>query len=513
MMALPIVPSPLTLAALLRGWAEPSPGIDVPLTGLALDSRCLSPGGLFLACSGERAHGLDYLDQALLRQPAAVAFEPDARYAAEQAALLQQRHSLPFLPVEDLRRRAGAIAARFYGDPSVDLEVIGITGTNGKTSCSHFLAQALGEDWRVIGTLGHGRPGALEETGHTTPDPVGLQQILAGFRDQGAAGAALEVSSHALDQGRADAVRLRTAALTNFSQDHLDYHGDMAAYAAAKKRLFEQPGLEAAVLNLDDPLGRELLEALSVRQPGLALLGYSSAPLTAEMRNRLAGWAAASEIEVRPEGLRLRVATQAGEGELVVPLLGRFNAENLLLALTVLLRHGHDLEDALQRLRGVQTVPGRMEPFSAPGQPLAVVDYAHTPDALEKALRDLRPHCRGRLWCLFGCGGDRDRAKRPLMGAVAEALADRVVLTDDNPRSEDGGAIVEAVLSGMQSPAQHRVERNRGRAIEQTLAAAGPEDLVLIAGKGHETTQQVGDLMTPFSDRQRVGEWLEGLGR
>ncbi len=509
MTALPQVPPTRSLAALLRGWAELPPGLDRAVQGLSIDSRRLEPGGLFLACSGVRAHGLDFLQQALRRQPAAVAFEPDLRFRAEQAAMLQQRHGIAFFPVAGLRRQAGAIAARFFGEPSRALELVGITGTNGKTSCSHFLAQALGQRWRVAGTLGHGVPGVLQRTAHTTPDPVELQRILAGFRDQGASGAALEVSSHALEQGRADAVLFRTAALTNFSHDHLDYHGDMAAYGAAKKRLFHRPGLQAAVLNLDDPLGLELLDELAAQRPGPALLGYGIGKPAAAQRARLAGWAAATEIGILPAGLRIAVQTHCGDGEFEAPLLGRFNAENLLLVLSVLLQHGRPLADALADLSRLRTVPGRMEPFAAAGHPLAVVDYAHTPDALEKALRDLRPHCRGRLWCLFGCGGDRDRAKRPLMGAAAQALADQVVLTDDNPRSEDGAAIIDAIRGGMPAPEQARVERNRGRAIEQTLAAAAAEDLVLIAGKGHETTQQTGDLVLPFSDREQVQACFE----
>ena len=476
------------LSELLRGMAPVSPGQDREIRGLCADSREAGPGVLFCALAGARGHGLAHAREAAARGAAAVAYEAGAEPPPDL--------DLPCLPVAGLGARLGEIARRFHGPQGLTL--VGVTGTNGKTTCAHLLAQALdGVEGRcgVIGTLGAGLAGRLAPTGFTTPGVLALHRLLAELAAAGARRAVLEVSSHGLDQGRVEGLVFHTAVLTNLSRDHLDYHGDMAAYAAAKRRLFHWPGLQAAVLNAEDPFGRSLLAELP---GGLRVLSYGLGQ--GEVRLRALG--------AEPGGLRLDLVTPAGAARLDSPLLGRFNAANLLASVAALLALGLELGQAVERLASARPVPGRMEVFSAgPGRPRAVVDYAHTPDALEKVLAALRAHTPGRLYCVFGCGGDRDAGKRPLMGRVAEGLADVVVLTDDNPRHESPAAIVADIRAGMRGPA--RVIHDRVEAIRWALAAAGPGDTVLVAGKGHETTQQVGDRRLPLSDRETVSRWLE----
>jgi UDP-N-acetylmuramoyl-L-alanyl-D-glutamate--2,6-diaminopimelate ligase len=495
-------PAAMHLSALLRGLSQLPPGQDPVVTGLTLDSRQLLSGQLFLACRGGQGHGLEYLAQALQQGAAAIAYEPDAAWPETRIRALLGGRRLPMLAVPGLRRRASEIAGRFYREPSAELSLIGVTGTNGKTSCSLFLAQALGatRPCAVIGTLGSGVPPNLTPASHTTPDPISLQARLAELRAAGAEAVSMEVSSHALDQGRVEALRFDTAVLTNLSRDHLDYHGDMNAYAAAKQRLFQHPGLTCAVLNHDDPFGRELLPELA---PDVAPVLYGCRP-SGPLPSGLAGWVWAEQVVTGPQGLEIRVRSSWGRAELSAGLLGRFNASNLMAVLAVLLRYGLPLEEAAARLAAMPGVPGRMERFGGPGQPTVVVDYAHTPDALEQALKALREHTRGRLLCLFGCGGERDRGKRPLMGALAEEFADQVMLSDDNPRGEDGDAIIAEILDGMRHPERALVERNRGLAIRRAIESSAPEDVVLVAGKGHETTQTSGALVTRFSDRETV---------
>jgi UDP-N-acetylmuramoyl-L-alanyl-D-glutamate--2,6-diaminopimelate ligase len=399
--------------------------------------------------------------------------------------------------VPGLRGKLGTLADRFYGSPSRQLIVVGVTGTNGKTTCTQLLAQALDSPRRraaVIGTLGFGYPGVLNASLHTTPDAVTLQRLFAEFRDAGAAYVSMEVSSHALDQGRVDGVAFDVAVFTNLTHDHLDYHGDMQAYGAAKAGLFETPDLKHAVVNAEDAFGRELIARLEGRVPVLSY-GLSSGAVRAEA------------ITLTHEGMRVRAVTPRGRIEIESSLFGRFNGANLLAVLGTLIVLGFDLPDAAARLRHARPAPGRVERFGhRPGTPLVVVDYAHTPDALEHVLRALREHRPERLWCVFGCGGDRDRGKRPRMGRIAESLADVVILTDDNPRHEAPEAIIEEIRAGMQTTP--RVMRDRKTAIAMAIAEAGADDIVLVAGKGHEDYQQLGDTRIPYSDRQVVRELL-----
>jgi UDP-N-acetylmuramoyl-L-alanyl-D-glutamate--2,6-diaminopimelate ligase len=502
-------PSSWSLSQLLSGFAVLPFDSSLRIERLTLDSRTAGPRSLFLACRGSRRHGLAYAPQAAARGCAAIAAEPDDCWGQADLARLSAELGLPVVPVAHLSRRAAEIAARFYSDPSRMMDVIGVTGTNGKTSVSHFIADALAADLRcaVVGTLGQGFPGELHETGLTTPDAVSLQAMLASLLNRGAGAVAMEVSSHALDQGRVGGVRFSHAVFTNLSRDHLDYHGDMAAYAAAKRRLFRLPGLQWAVVNHDDQTSRELIADLppSARLARYSLSSDSTSVCDADL------WVRAVEIQPLPRGLRIVVQTSAGDGELRVGLIGRFNAANLMAVLAVLLSRGLDLGPALDRLAQLRGAPGRMECFGGDDAPLVVVEYAHTPDALEKAIRHLRLHCSGRLMTVFGCCGERDRGKRPLMGAIAERLSDRIIVTDDNPRGEDGDAICAEIVAGMRTPQQVLVERQRALAIRHAIALAGREDAVLVAGKGHETVQDMGELKLRFSDRaqvvQALAEW------
>lgn len=481
----------------------------VQVSGVTQDSRNLRSGDLFMACPGIEQHGLNYLDQAVASGASAVLAGPSVEWPVERIRAQVANLAVPLVIVKDLERRAGAIAAEFFGHPSTRLYVTGITGTNGKTSCAHFLAEALGDADRcaLIGTLGNGFLNRLDAATHTTPDAVRLQALLAGFVDQGASDVAMEVSSHSLDQHRVAGVDFDAAVFTNLSRDHLDYHQTMEDYGSAKARLFSSPGLRSAVINVDDPFGRRLSATLGSRIEAVSYGLSLKPPAEGSL------WLTTSELALTPSGLEMQIRGSWGKGELRSPLLGRFNAMNLLAVLGVLLVRGIELPDALQRLSSIRGVPGRMERFSAEGAPTGIVDYAHTPDALEQLLVAARAHCTGRLICLFGCGGNRDSGKRPQMGAVAERLADAVVLTDDNPRFEDGDHIISQIQTGMKQPGRARVERNRGLAIESAFADAAPDDWILVAGKGHESVQLSGDLVLPFSDRDIVRKAMEDVGR
>ncbi|MGH8281447.1 MAG: UDP-N-acetylmuramoyl-L-alanyl-D-glutamate--2,6-diaminopimelate ligase [Gammaproteobacteria bacterium] len=488
------------LSEILQGEADIPPSRDMALQGLALDSREVRPGYLFLAVRGHDHHGLKHLADARERGACAIAYEPEG--AVEYLPSLK---GLPAFAVHALDQHAGRMAARFYGDPSAAQHVTAVTGTNGKTSVSLITAQLLmelGKPCGVLGTLGYGVYGKLEEPTHTTPDAVNTQRWLARFRDRRAQYVSMEASSHALDQGRLNGVHVSVAVFTNLTRDHLDYHGSMERYGATKRRLFETLGLKFAVINLDDPFGRALTQTLS---RGAQCIGYalddSATPSGKTLR--------ASNLLLQSKGIEFDVNGYFGRGHVTSSLLGRFNAQNLLAVLGVLLALDIPFDKALQALNHARTVPGRMECFGGGEQPLVVVDYAHTPDALEKALSAARAHCQGQLWCVFGCGGERDRGKRPQMGAIAEKLADRVIITDDNPRHEDGDAIVADILAGIGDHRNVQTQRDRARAIAQALHAAAKGDVVLVAGKGHETYQVIGDRNLLYSDRDTVTALLK----
>lgn len=460
---------------------------------LTLDSRKVRPGDLFLAVPGTAQDGRLHIADAVARGAAAVAYEAEG--ASKMTA-----HSAELLPIKGLVGQLSAIAGRFYGEPSRALRLVGVTGTNGKTSVSQLLAQALdllGERCGIVGTLGTGFHEALESGRHTTPDPVAVQAILADLKQAGARAMAMEVSSHGLEQGRVAALDFDVAVFTNLSRDHLDYHGSMEAYGAAKAKLFAWPDLRCRVINLDDAFGRQLAGAS--HEP--RLISYSLDDSSAYIYCR--------EASFDDHGVRARLVTPQGEGNLRSPLLGRFNLSNLLAVVGALLGLNYPLDEILALLPQLQGPVGRMQRFGGGQLPLVVVDYAHTPDALEKVLEALRPHVTGRLLCLFGCGGDRDSGKRPLMAQVAERLADAVLVTDDNPRTEAPAQIVADIRAGFAKPEQVEFIHGRGQAIAQLIAAAKAGDVVVLAGKGHEDYQEINGVRQPFSDLIETAKALQ----
>lgn len=500
---------PRRLADLLEALDVPPPAElgAVEVEDLTLDSRAVRSGSLFLACRGRTAHGLQYLPEAMARGARAVLWEPADGLAEEPLPA-----GIAGMAVPELGARAGVLADRFFDAPSRALWVTGITGTNGKTTVAWLVAQALeacGRRAGYLGTLGVGLTDALDAATHTTADAVSVQRNLAALRDAGAHSVAMEVSSHALDQHRVAGVRFRCAAFTNLSRDHLDYHGTMEAYAAAKAKLFEWPGLGTRVLNADDPLGADLAQRLDA--PGRVIVtgrAEASAALRARLAALGAGWVTAEGIERDSGGQRLRIASHLGRCELRSRLLGDFNVDNLLTALAILLAGELPLDRAARGLESAGAPRGRMEGIGGGALPLALVDYAHSPDALAKALRAARAHTRGRLIVVFGCGGERDPGKRPLMAAVAAELADEIVITDDNPRREAPARIAADIVAGLPPGRTATVIHDRAVAIETALGMAGAGDIVLVAGKGHEDHQIVGDVRRPFSDQAVVSAAL-----
>lgn len=498
----------LLLGDLLAGIVESGEHARLPVYGLAGDSREVRPGSLFLARSGLRSHGMQFLQQVEQAGAVAVLAEPGGDWDRLRLARVAGNAAVPVIMVSSLGQYAGLIAARFFGHPSQSLRVIGVTGTNGKTSITHFLASALSRRIRagVIGTLGNGLLGQLLPATHTTPDAIELQAELARQLGLGTKAVAMEASSHALDQGRINGTLVHTAVFSNLSRDHQDYHGSMTAYGEAKAALLRRPGLTLAVVNSDDEFGSRLLA--EVRRKAMTI-AVGSRPDTHQqgdcfIRQR--------RLIADERGLQIGIQSSWGEAELRTSLLGRFNAQNLLLCLAVLLGWDMPLLAALDLVQNLQPVPGRMTLLGGGALPRVVVDYAHTPDALEQVLESLREHVPGQLICVFGCGGERDRGKRPLMGEVAQRLADHVLITDDNPRGEDGQMIVADIIEGMQPDQRVGIQRDRAQAIRRAISMAGRDDLVLVAGKGHEQYQLVGDQRLAFSDLEQVQQALREYG-
>lgn len=467
--------------------------LGCPISRLAHDSRQVKPGDTFVAYPGERDDGRNFIGAALAAGADSVIWDSAGSEWDESL-------SVPNLGVPGLRRHLGAIASHVLGNPSAKLWVIGVTGTNGKTSCSQWIAACLNRLDRkcaVIGTLGAGFPGALQAIGNTTPDALTLHSALAGFAAADARAAALEVSSHALVQDRVNSIEFDIAVLTNLTHDHLDYHDDMANYRAAKTRLFDSPWLKYAVLNLDDAFGVELVRRLP--RPGLNVLGYGFNAGSCAFFGR--------DLRSDQAGLSFEVVTPWGVAEVKSVVSGRFNASNLLASLSALLLSDIKLADAVAALREIEPAPGRMQRLGGGDSPSVIVDYAHTPDALKNVLITLRELTHGSLICVFGCGGDRDRGKRAIMGGIASSLSDRVILTSDNPRSEDPLAIISDIAAGTSGAPQ--VVADRKAAIELAIAAAGKDDAVLIAGKGHEIYQEVAGVKLAFDDVEVARRALE----
>lgn len=478
------LPSTPTLADLLQGYADASP---IPIHGIASDSRLLAEGFLFLACQGMSSHGLDYLAEAKAAGVSAVACDAPA-------GTLPDDIGVPIFAIDDLGAKLGEIANRFYDRPSEKLGVIGVTGTNGKTTVAWLIAQCallLGERCGYLGTLGYGVDELKGAEGMTTPPVVELHRRLAGFVDQGARFAAIEVSSHALSQGRVDGVRFEAALFTNLTRDHLDYHADMLDYFETKARLFVESETHNRIINLDTEYGSEL-----AARCGQAVVTVSTNfDRVANGRPHVF----VRSVVADKQGSVISFVSSWGDRRFTLPLPGDFNVANAVIVLALMLKLGVALDTACDVLSRVTAPPGRMQRVAATGTAV-YVDYAHTPNAIEVALRALRAHCRGKLWCVFGCGGDRDSGKRPMMAKSAERLADHIVITSDNPRTEDPQQIIDEIVSGLTRPAQATVIEDRAAAIAWAIGQATDTDVVLIAGKGHEDYQQIGTEFRPFSD-------------
>ncbi len=486
----------MPLHDLLAGQVPALPSINPIIRGMGVDSRALKKDDVFIALSGATTHGLKFAKHAAEVGVAAILYETPAPEGFVESDNV--------IAVPALRRKCGVIANRFYGKPSESLEMIGVTGTNGKTSTVQLIAQALtlgGAVAGTIGTLGAGLYGKLVEGERTTPDVIAVHGFLADMRDAGASHVAMEVSSHALEQGRVDAVAFDVAVFTNLTRDHLDYHATMEAYGEAKAKLFSWPTLSAAVINFDDAFSEVLVEMLAgaVNLIALSSRGHDQANLQA--RN----------VRLHAGGISFDLCLDAKTMAVKSPLLGRFNVDNLLAVAGSLIALDWPLEKIAEVLPKLSPVGGRMSRVGGEnGKPLVVVDYAHTPDALEQALANLRSHTEGKLICVFGCGGDRDKGKRPVMAAIAERGADVVIVTDDNPRTENGDAIVQDIQAGFSHLSRALVQRDRAKAISAAIRQADSTDVVLIAGKGHETYQEVYGIKTPFDDlvqaRRNLGE-------
>ncbi|RKZ34858.1 MAG: UDP-N-acetylmuramoyl-L-alanyl-D-glutamate--2,6-diaminopimelate ligase [Gammaproteobacteria bacterium] len=485
------------LRDLLDGTGVSAEVPDLLVNGISQDTRQLQPGAVFFALPGQRGHGARFLQAAAQAGAAAI--------VADEKEGLSTGTKVPVVPVSDVASALGIAADRFYQSPTRSLRLVGITGTNGKTTVAQWVAAAL-HGWPqddqpcgLLGTLGYGVFGELQPGGLTTPDTITAHQYLSAARDRGARFAVMEVSSHGLEQQRVAGLRFDTAVFTNLGRDHLDYHGDMQRYGRAKRRLFAMPELKNAAINLEDEQGRKIIQRLGGR---VNSVGFSLDNNPGVLGRK--GKSVIGTLQTVADGLDVSVSSSWGKGHIHLPgVLGRFNALNALGALATLLVLDMPIEIACKRRSERRAPDGRMQMVSDPGQGTAmvVVDYAHTPDALAEALGALRPYCTGELWCVFGCGGERDRGKRPLMGEVAARLADRLVITDDNPRGEDGDQIVADILAGVSDAGKRlQVCRDRGEAIREAIRGADSVDIVLIAGKGHENYQDAGNRRYPFSD-------------
>lgn len=458
---------------------------DIKIQGLSLNSQVIAPGELFIALAGTKDDGKKYIHQAIEKGAVAILTE-NPHDGVDQ---------VPIIQLPDLRDRLGQIAAIFYGEPSNTLPVYGITGTSGKTSCAYFLADCLNRSETpcgFIGTLGQGYLQALKNFGLTTPDAISLQKSLANFMATGAKAVAMEVSSHGIHQKRIAATRYKAGVFTNLSQDHLDYHGDMETYALVKKSFLMNELTETAIINIDDDHG-DLWAREITHKPSL----------TYSLRKDIADVYAAKPI-FKSHGIIADIHSPWGNGQLTLPLLGAFNLSNALAVMCILGQRGYSLNKILELLNGLRGVPGRMQPLSFSGKPTIIIDYAHKPDALLKALKTCRAHTQGKLFCVFGCGGERDRGKRPMMAKIAEQEADHIILTNDNPRHEPPQQIFAEICQGFEQRYKVVLEPNRSIAIQKSIQWATSDDLILIAGKGAETYQIFGDALLPFSDYEEA---------
>lgn len=471
---------------------------DQSFQHLTLDSRAIKHGDVFLALPGHKVDGRQFIEKAFALGAVAVLVHTDEPEQHGSIQLNTRSECSLQVYFYQLARHVSALAAQRYPvkhAPAKQLGIIGITGTNGKTSTSQLIAQLsslLSHKAAVMGTLGNGLWGELVDSGNTTADAITLMRQLHEFEAQGASVCAMEVSSHGLVQGRVDAVPFDVAVFTNLSRDHLDYHGDMRSYAEAKQQLFRMDALAHGLLNLDDAVGEAWLTELKATQTqlwGFSTQGHKSAAFYTQ------------DAHFNDQGVSATFVWPQGKALLQSPLLGAFNLSNLVAALAALYLQGADMHELLAKTAHLTPVAGRMERFTTADKVTLVVDYAHTPDAIEQALSALRLHCTGDLWCVFGCGGDRDKGKRPLMAQAAEQFADRVMITSDNARSEDPQQIITDILQGLLQPQAALTEVNRITAIKQVVAQAKPGDVILLAGKGHETYQEAAGVRHDYDER------------
>ena len=480
------------------------PVLHMAITGIQMDSRLLRKGDLFIACFGRNHDARNYVDQAIAVGSSAVLVESGGEWHG-----LEVRANVPIIAIDNLATKISEIGNRFFGKPSEKLNVIGITGTNGKTSCSQFIAQSLfglGYKCSVIGTLGYGLPGELKETTLTTPDALLTQKVLSEMVNTNIGNVAMEVSSVGLHQKRVFSVQFDTAIFTNLSRDHLDYHKSMEDYAENKKELFTMPGLKAAIINLDDTFAVSVINSIA---SNVEVFTYS-------VNNKNAS-VYAEDLNLSRNGYNAKICTPIGKGKISGKLIGYFNFSNVLAVVAFLVHFSskkNDIDIAIicEKISNLQSVAGRMEIIGDKSDITVVVDYAHTPDSLKNALTALQHHFRGKVWCVFGCGGNRDQGKRPMMGEIAEKYADHLIVTDDNPRNEEGDNIVHHILSGMNNQRAASVIRDRAKAIALAISHANPQDVVLIAGKGHEAYQDVSGIKNIFSDSKQVRLGLQNRG-
>jgi len=488
----------ITLKQLLSGLSVSEYLPDIEVKGLTLDSREVEPGYVFIALEGQFDHGLAYAEAAISKGAVAVLCdEKFDQYCQQILSRLMSRAIC--VPVRGLQDKLGEMANQFYGEPSEKIFISGVTGTDGKTSVSHFIAQAMNQAYglsAVIGTLGNGLIDDLEESSHTTPDVINLHKMLAGFYQKGVKHVAMEVSSHGLDQKRVDNVDFDVAVLTNLSRDHLDYHGDIESYKQAKKKLFTENIGKALVLNIDDAFGDEIFKE-NKNNKTIWLYG-----LNEKKARQSKLYVYASNIRNSKNGVEFTLNSSQGVADVNVQLIGEFNIYNVLASTCVLLESGINFNHAVKYVQKLHTVAGRMELLAYKGKPSVVIDYAHTPEALTQALINIRKHTAGKVICVFGCGGDRDVGKRPLMAGAAEKLSDLVIVTNDNPRTEDPLKIIDDIKQGISNEIQLMVEMDRKKAIQHAVEISAPEDLVLVAGKGHELFQIIGDEKIAFSDKE-----------
>lgn len=490
----------MRLSELLKNVSVIPEGLDRDVVGLTLDSRCVFKGDVFLAIKGTQMDGCKFASEAVSRGATAILID-----STTDVSTLNIAHSIPVIAIPHLQQHIPILAARYYGEPVNKLKLIGVTGTSGKTSCTHFIAEVLHSQHiscGIVGTLGSGLYGHLVETGLTTPDAVTLQKTFYEFVQTGAQHVAMEVSSHSIDQGRINDLPFEIGIFTNLTQDHLDYHSTMQAYADVKFRFLNEFPVKHLVINVDDRYG-----ALWVKRLGKDRSVYTFSTDASYQANTNHIYCENVILDLR--GIQATVHTPWGSGQMALPLVGQFNLSNALAALIALCLSGLSLATVLAAMKQIRPVPGRMQSLGGNGKPVVVVDYSHKPDALEKVLQALRHHTQGKLICVFGCGGDRDAGKRPLMAKIAENLADRVIVTNDNPRHEAPDAILHDIMQGFVHPELVQIELDRAKAIQKGIQSAAANDCVLIAGKGAEHYQQIGDQKLPFDDVTSAEKWLE----